>query len=817
MRGWTGVFTGRVWAPVAGGLIAGGLLATCGDWNTALGYLAATLWTGLALLIGRRGATVAAPTAAWFAIVCWAAISASDVQPPLRLPAVDLGVGHNAVRQHVLTADGGCRLHGDRITWTADWLLSCTIGPSPHCETRTGKVTFSGVDSAPVYKGAQLRFVGSIVPPFGYNNPGTDSGLLRARRQLVVGAVQGRLLSGSKDANRPLRRSVTDKSSCEVRRLLSARMRRPAVDLGLAAALTLGNRGDLHPGLTSALRRTGTAHLLAVSGTHVGLLVGGIMSLILAAARLLPSAVLRSVNVHAVASTLACLFGGAYVVLAGSAASATRAMAMATAALVHWNAGRGTDIVESLGFAVSCILVAQPEAISDVGLQLSILGVLGVAWAAKGGTSAPTARWKQAFRASLCAWVTTSIVSIPVFGQITWVAPIANVMLIPYFAIVVLPLSMLTLLWSVLSWSMPLPAEVSAATLEPVWSLVALPLRWLSRLPLSAIPVSVPGRDVAMFAGIALLLGAFLWGLRRPLARPFAIVCLTFVVLLGPGGRYRTRPATGTFSVVFFDVGHGDAALVRFSDGTNMLIDGGGRPMDDGRLGAAVLLPALRALGVRSIDRMLLSHADADHENGLLAVARELRVDEFWYSGDPASSREHRALLSHLAAQGSRYRKVPARRWSSTQMAISGADVEIRLADGSGLSRNDRSLVVFIQTAATSLLLTGDIEADAESLLAARPLPERPLCVLKVPHHGSLTSSSDALFSWSNPAFAVVSGRPWAQHQLPAPKIVERYRQRNVPLWSTAAGAITLLFTDSSVRVRQGSRAGLISIGPASP
>jgi competence protein ComEC len=818
VRHWAGVFTGRVWAPAAVALVVGGLLAESGAWQTPVGYAAAALWTLLAIALARRGKTLIGPFCAWCAVLCWAAVAASPVHVTQTIPAVDLAVGHNASRQLVLRPDGTCRLHGDRITWTADWLASCAVGPAARCEARGGKLAFSGVQVDAVRGAGQVRFIGTVVPPHGHNNPGTSFGLARATRLGIVGAVRGRLIhSDTGQTSGPDLISRARTAQCATRRTLSARLRRPAVDLGLIAALTIGNRGDLDRRLTAVLRRTGTAHLLAVSGTHVGLLVGGVLALLLFACRVLPYRVVRALPCQAVASLAAVGVGWLYVLLAGTPASAARAMAMATAALAHWNVGRSPDLLESLGFAVACILIWQPSAVADVGLQLSILGVIGVAWAASVEGDRGSVRWRQALRASTLAWITTSIVSVAAFGQITWVAPFANLLLIPYFAFVVLPAAMLTMMWALVVWAVGAPVLAGQSLLDPVLALITAPLSLLSTLPLHVIPISVPGRDCAVFAGLLLVAAAAVWLHMPRIGRLVAVACVLAAAAVGPVHRFVDRPANGGFSAVFFDVGHGDAALLRFADGTNMLVDGGGRPMDDGALGASVLVPALRAVGVRRIDRMVLSHADADHENGLLAVARHMRVGELWYSGDPAKSREHRALLASLAAQQSRWRRLPVSPWSATRLQVGGTAVQVRLANGPGLSRNDRSLVLAIGSPDVSLLLTGDIEADAEAALSASPLPHAAIRVLKVPHHGSKTSSTPALLRWSKPAFAVVSGRPWAQHQLPATSIVRRYKQQAIPLWSTAAGAIELQFRGRSITLKQGLRSARLITGTAPP
>jgi competence protein ComEC len=232
------------------------------------------------------------------------------------------------------------------------------------------------------------------------------------------------------------------------------------------------------------------------------------------------------------------------------------------------------------------------------------------------------------------------------------------------------------------------------------------------------------------------------------------------ILLLALG--LRTRSAGG-MEVTFFDVGQGDAALVEFADGQRWLVDGG-RGED--------VLKALRRRGIRSLDAVIASHADADHADGLLPVVRDLRVGSLQIG----SVEGHETLV-----QAARDRGIP---------------VVIRpTLRGPAISDNDGSVVVRAVSPWGTVLFAGDLEAAGEAVHG------EPSTVLKVPHHGAATSSSEAFLARVQPLLAVVPvGANRYGH--PDPGVEARYRARNIQLLRTDLdGEITVRFDPEGVAV----------------
>jgi competence protein ComEC len=262
--------------------------------------------------------------------------------------------------------------------------------------------------------------------------------------------------------------------------------------------------------------------------------------------------------------------------------------------------------------------------------------------------------------------------------------------------------------------------------------------------------------------------------------------------------------------VVFLNVGHGDATIVRLPDGTGLLVDGGGHHGDDGSTGRRVVLPALRALGITRLRAMVLTHPDADHLHGLLPVAAAMPPDELWWNGQVVASPTELALVATLLAAGTRLEVVGDR---TPRRVLAGVAIDVLAPTGRGpegtfdpaRGPNDSSVVLLLQYGDVKVLLTGDAEAGAEQrMLSARRL-RAPVTVVKVPHHGSPTSSTPAFVAALGAAHAVVSGDQAGRHRLPKPAILARWSAAGARIHRTDRhGAVTFTTDGRRLRVAHG-------------
>jgi competence protein ComEC len=281
-------------------------------------------------------------------------------------------------------------------------------------------------------------------------------------------------------------------------------------------------------------------------------------------------------------------------------------------------------------------------------------------------------------------------------------------------------------------------------------------------------------------------------------------------ILFEPWTLFTTR-GDGRLRLTFIDVGQGDAAFVQFPGGATLLVDAGGA---SGRstfdLGDRVVAPVLRRAGVSHLGTFALTHGDADHIGGAGSLMAEFRAREVW-EGIPvppsAPLQQLRAIARRIGA-----------RWSNRQTAdvifIDDVEVAVRhppIADWERQDiRNDDSIVLELRWGAVSVVLTGDIGAGVEETIA--PLFEpSALRVVKVPHHGSLTSSSRGFLNALAPRIAVVSAGRNNTFGHPAPAVLERYREVGAEIFRTDRdGAVTIDTDGTSIAVKTFSGRKLI-------
>jgi competence protein ComEC len=247
--------------------------------------------------------------------------------------------------------------------------------------------------------------------------------------------------------------------------------------------------------------------------------------------------------------------------------------------------------------------------------------------------------------------------------------------------------------------------------------------------------------------------------------------------------------------ITFLDVGQGDAAVVEAPGGAVMLVDGGGTRDGNFDPGARIIEPFLRARGIGRLEVVALSHPHPDHLNGLFTVLEHFDVAGFWSSGDDGRNPEYRRLVEVVRRRGIPSPPVVPRplgaAWIEPLGPFNGDDV----GAPSGLTVNDASLVLRVGWAGRGVLFAGDLEADGEGELSGRRDAGQTVAadVLKVPHHGSRTSSSAELLDAVSPALAVMSLGWRNQFHFPAPEVVARYAARGTRVLRTDRdGAVTI-------------------------
>ncbi len=756
-----GTFTHAPVLPPAAAFAAGSLLAFNLPW------ISLPLWSALALLALalRRRAGV------WLAFLAFGVIAATV---RLGLPAdplagFDLGrpiEGIVRISGHWTPEageDGGWAAPADLVRLRQDGRVA---EPSLDLTVR-----LPGAEEPPAY-GSRLRIKGYLARSSGFANrvavpPGPWRLRAKSRTLTEIDAPPGRLSSLSGALRRRVDRAFQEAGpeSADDRQGKS-----------MARALVLGDASGLPLAWKRGLRLTGTYHLMSVSGVHVALVAGAVW--------LLGGWLPRSLRLllMLVAITL-------YLLLVGPLPALVRSAVMALLAVTALLAERPPAAANALGWAVLLLILLDPRVVQEPAFQLTVAATAGLLLAAP-----PLAeRWRKRLpgwlAASLAASVAAQLFTLPwALPRYPTLAPLAPLLNLP-----AVPWSGLMLLASLLWTGLAVAAPGLASHLLPVLDVLAAPFGWPARTRPEvwlALPVLVETWAAWLLAGgIGLLLFV---RPRRAALRATALatgaVCVT-ACLWNPLAGSRERGP----ELAMLDVGQGDSILLR--DGPHaVLVDGGG--WDHGDLGGRVLLPALLAEGVRSLDAIVMTHPDYDHCGGLVDIAAYLPVREVWMGAgwEPKGCAD---ALMHLP--GARTRLL----WAGEEAAVGRWRLRVLHPEADERrGTNERSLVIRAEVFGRSALLTGDIESWAEFRLLSCCEWDVRVDLLKVAHHGSKTSSTASFLDAAHPRLALVSAGVRNIYHHPSETVLERFAERGIPLLRTDRDGMVLVRVEEDGRWR---------------
>ncbi len=562
---------------------------------------------------------------------------------------------------------------------------------------------------------------------------------------------------------------------------------------GLVAALVTGHRDGISPDDLAAIRDSGLGHLLAISGLHIGLVAGVVYALLHGLLLALPRLpVLYDVRRPALLAALAA--AGAYGLMAGGRVPVLRAVIMlALPSLLLW-AGRRTAAGYGLALACVSLLLWRGGMAAEAGFQLSFSAVcglmlLGSARRLPEGQPRTWARRAVDYLAvCLVAWYCTAPLAAQHFGRLSLVAPLVNLPALPLVAVTVTSALALVLCWFFLPLLFSPLLGLAVFFAELLLGLARLG----AGIPGAGLNVVAPGWPLLMLllAGPPLLL----FSKRRRLTAGILLVATTACLSLA----WQQRWTQDSLEIVFASVGQGDSTLVRLPGGRVLLVDGG--PPGRGNL---VLSPLLRRMQIGRVDTMLATHVQSDHWGGFDDLVDRVEAGRFvWPGGRCESSsfgrfleRLDRAGVPVVAMHGKGRFSVEGREGAGREGA---GRLRLRILnppDGSGeCASNDRSLVLLLAWGGRRVLLTGDIESKAESRVLQGLQRGRRLDVVKVPHHGSSSSSTAGLVSRACPALAVASAGRDNHWGFPRPEVVERWQRGGCSFLSTSQqGAVRVL------------------------
>lgn len=666
-------------------------------------------------------------------------------------------------------------------------------------ESSSGKILLTVNARVELLPGDRVRALAMLSEPRTFGNPGEFDyrHWLKRRGVLVTGFVKSeRLIEKAGSGGGPA--AFVQSTRSEIARFIDSSGSLYPEPL---KALVISGQGGIDRELKEAFAATGTAHILSISGLHVGMVAAFSYWAALFFFRRSERALL-AVDAKKIALALSALPAIAYAILAGLPVPTQRSLIMVLAFIASFASGRGKDHLNTLSLAGLIVLAIFPGSVWEASFQLSFVAMASIIILLprlkevaerlfagtpeekeKGMKIAALNFFKRRVLPLFLVTVAVGLGTSPIlayhFHRVSLAGLLANLIAVPLAGVAVPSLLVSSILLQIsesLAWLALFPADMA-------FTLIAGAVTFFASLPYASIWVAPPSLvDVGLyylliFSAVNLRTARF-YRYAAPVAAIF-LIALPWALDL--------KDSPPVLRVTYLSVGQGDSAFLELPDGKTMLIDGGGTNNPDFDVGERVIAPFLRSKGVERIDYMVLSHSQQDHMGGLLFLARNMEVGEFWWNGVGTLG----ALKAALSENGVMKRVVN----SSIAMREAGeAQVEfLSPSVASDLDVNDSSLVMKITYGERSFLFTGDIGEKAERLLALRDVE---VDVLKAPHHGSRYSSTEAFLKAVSPSVVVISAGWLNSFGFPHKEALERYRDAGAQVMRTDLSGAVMIETD---------------------
>ncbi|MDQ6964906.1 MAG: DNA internalization-related competence protein ComEC/Rec2 [Mariprofundales bacterium] len=552
----------------------------------------------------------------------------------------------------------------------------------------------------------------------------------------------------------------------------------------IIAALLLADRSQLSDQQWQLFAASGTAHLLAISGLHIGMVAGWGFLLVwwLLTRR---EAWIVHLPVRRCALVAGLLFAVGYATLAGWSLPTERAVLMLAAAVVAWWLRSRSHPLNTMLAALMVVVLFDPSAVVSISLWLSFVAVTALLiWSMQMDPVAGRG-WRASLHALLWVSVIASLATLPLVAGMFGILPIyslpANLLLVPLYGLWILPSSLMAALLAIIGWSggahglFALAAVAVSAGQKVLASLYQLPggSWWLPQLPVWWL----------LLLSLLLAVAGWIWWQRKRLAALTLLLSTLLALVAWPESRVEQTQWTA------WDVGQGAAATIRFADGEVMLIDAPGSRGSRFN-GGSTVADGLRAQGVTHVDVVVVSHLQSDHAGGVATLLRRINhVDELWLADLPESRHAPQVRLWRRQL----HRLGGDIRWltQGDRLSIGGHDVQVLWPPRHvhSANANNSSLVLSITLAGdTKMLAMGDSEALVERQLVAAGIGHHDL--LLVPHHGSRSSSTYPFVQRVTPVVAVMQTGFGNRYHFPDPAVVRRYRALGAAVVNTANGAV---------------------------
>jgi len=623
--------------------------------------------------------------------------------------------------------------------------------------------------------------------PRNHNNPGgfDFEAYCFDRHIALIGSAKGPVTVLTSDASwlQGMRQRIRD-----------ALQGLPNAQAGIIEALLLANRSYIPVRIQDAFAATGTMHLLAISGLHVGMAAALGFGLCWWLLTRREAWIIR-LPVRGVSLIAGLVVAVAYTSLAAWPLPAERAtMMLAAGALAWWLKARAAPLNTMLA-ALILMLILDTRAVESVSLWLSFSATAAILfWAGRQGLHADGFHARRVLAGVLWVTLIAGLATLPLvahtFGRLPVYSLPANVLMIPLYSLFVLPLALTgailagTGMSSAATWLF----SVAGYGIDMGNRLLA----WISQWPGGHLWIpSVPWWLTGIYVSGMMFATALLWKDKRWVG--WSLIILT-VATYGMAATRERTPAR--MQLTAWDVGQGAATSLVSPDGRVLVVDAPGRRGSRFN-GGTIVAAGLRSEGITHIDVLVVTHAQSDHMGGMMRLMDQVNdVKELWLADVPDVKRHPliRRLVRRVRSHGGSVRWLK----QGDQVRFDGAKGRVLWppAGYHPLNPNNGSLVLsFRLRNGKRLLFPGDIEARAEAGIVAYGM--QPQDVILMPHHGSTTSSTRAFIRAARPDVAIAQTGYANRYGFPRPQVVQRYERAGARVWDTSEGAVMVVPDDN--------------------
>jgi competence protein ComEC len=553
---------------------------------------------------------------------------------------------------------------------------------------------------------------------------------------------------------------------------------------GIIQALIYGERTNIASEIENSYQSLGLIHLLAISGLHVSLMTGMFYFL----------CIRFGMTREITAILLLCLLP-AYILIAGGSPSVIRSvlMSMLLLASMWWKKG---SILDVISFACMTMLLFNPYYIVNIGFQLSFLVSASLILSSRAIFKYYPTTIASLFVVSLLSQITSMPVLLFHFYEFSLLSLPLNMLYVPLYSVVILPFALLTVF--LLSIFAPI-GQIFAAMLSWMLEVLNHVTVWVSQFTFALLTPGKPGLVLMILYCASILYFLICWEKRKSLLQSALlapIVVLIFHMLLPYLNPYG--------EMTMLDVGQGDSIFIElpYRKGTYLIDTGGNIQFDQEQWRerrkefstANIIIPFLKSKGVRSLDKLIITHGDQDHIGGAVEIVEKVRINEIVLGKNKKDAKQEIELKKIATKEG-----IPIHIVERGQKWQEGGNTFYILAPkGDEMVENDNSIVIFTRFGGLSWLFTGDIEKEVE-LELINTYKNMRIDVLKVGHHGSKTSSSESFIQHIHPEIALIPVGVNNRFNHPHPDVINRLKQEKIKVYRTDTnGAIQYRFFKKS-------------------